>query len=343
MLLRSLKIASVGLAIASCSATLQAKELVFNSFFPPSHFIYPVITKWTEDVAAATDGRVTFEIPSGSLASPPQQLSMVKAGTADLAIMANIFVQKQVPTLNFSSLPFLVNDAEAASVSSWKTYEKFLAEKQPFKRQGVELLSVFNFSGGYLYGLEEEPIQTLEELKSKRLWALPGYSAENLKNLDISPVTGPAVKIGEVVSKGVVDAYYGITVETVTDFKAAPYTKNVVLFPFGSTSTSFSLFINNRTWSRISDTDKAIITKLSGEAFARKVGIAAKEASSVALTQMELAGTKVVASSPELYSDLKKAAEPLFTSFIQSANDSEVDGRAMLDYFKAEYDKEINQ
>lgn len=342
MLLRLIKIAAVGVTIASFNSALQAKELIFNNFFPPSHFIHGVMNEWASDVATATDGRVTFTVPAGTLAAPPQQLSAVKSGIADVAMTANIFIQKQVPVLSYSSLPFLISNAEAASVANWRTYEKFLANKAPLKKYGVEMLSVFNFSGGNLYGLEDKPIETLEELKSKRLWALPGYTADTIKNIGVSPVTGPAVKVSEVVSKGVVDAFYGISYESVTDFKASPYTKNIVRFPYAGTSTSFSLFINKRTWAKISKKDQAIIKKLSGEALSRKVGKAAANASSVALTKMELSGIKVIPGSQNLYQGLKNAAQPLFTDFAKKADKFGVNGNELLDFFKSENAKETN-
>ncbi|WP_191601340.1 TRAP transporter substrate-binding protein DctP [Marinomonas algicola] len=342
MFLRSIKLAAVSVAIASSTSVLQAKELIFNNFFPPSHFIHGVMNEWISDVAEATDGRVTFIVPAGTLAPPPQQLSAVKSGIADVAMTANIFIQKQVPVLSYSSLPFLVSNAEAASVANWRTYEKFLANKAPLKKYGVEMLSVFNYSGGNLYGLEDKPIETIEELKSKRLWALPGYTANNIKNIGVSPVTGPAVKVSEVVSKGVVDAFYGISYESVTDFKASPYTKNIVQFPFAGTSTSFSLFINKRTWSKISEEDQMLIKQLSGEALSRKVGKAAANASLVALTAMELSGIKVIPGSQDLYQGLQHAAKPLFTDFVKKADKIGVNGNEMLNFFKSENAKETN-
>ncbi|MEH6579679.1 MAG: TRAP transporter substrate-binding protein DctP [Amphritea sp.] len=333
-----------GIALMGASLAVQAETtLIFNNFLPPSHFIRDVTAQWAADVERETQGRVKLEIPAGSLAAPPQQVNAVKSGIADLAITANVFVQKQAPLLSYSSLPFLINDAEAASVANWRTYSKFLADSAPLKRHGVDILSVFNFSGGHLYGLAEEPIETMEQLGSKRLWALPGYTAGTIKNLGLSPVTGPAVKVSETVAKGVVDAFYGISYESVTDFKAAPYTKNIVQFPFSGTSTSFSLIINKRAWSKLSDQDRQIITKLSGESFARNVGAAAKQASIEALAAMQADGIKLINAKPEFYAAFKDASQPLFEGFYKQAENSGFDGKAMLADFRAEYAKELGQ
>lgn len=333
-----------GLLLAAGALSAQAQtKLIMNNFFPPAHFIRGVMKQWTADIEAATDGRVTFEIPAGSLAPPPQQVNAVRGGIADVAMTSNVFIQQQAPMMSYSSLPFLVNDPEAASVANWRTYDKFLADKAPLKRLGVKVLSVFNFGSTQLYGLQDQPIQSLDELKSKRLWALPGYPAETLKNMGISPVTGPAVNVSETVAKGVVDAFYGITYDSVTDFKAAPYVHNIVQFPYGGTSTSFSLFINQRAWARISDQDKATILKLSGEALARKAGAAAKASADKALKKMEADGIKVVKADPALYAAFQDAAKPLYDKFYRDAGKIGTDGPAMLKFFKAEYASEAGK
>ena len=166
------------------------------------------------------------------------------SGIFDVAFSINPFIKSKAPLLEVSSLPWLVEDAEAASVAFWRTYQKYFASKKQFP--DVQLLSVFNFTGGQLYSLTETPINSMAELKQRKMWALPGEAADLLKNLGISPITSPAVQISESVSRGVVDGYYGLILDGAVDFKAAPYTKVITLFPLGATSSGFSMFITKR-------------------------------------------------------------------------------------------------
>lgn len=321
-----------------CTAmSVQARDYVLNNFLPPAHFMRAVMVEWAEDVEEATEGRVAFTIPSGSLAPPPQQVNAVRSGVADAALIANIFLANQAPELSMSSLPFLINDAEAASVANWRSYERFLSEKDPLGELGVVMLSTFNFSGAYLYSLSDSNVNSVDELKDMRLWALPGTAAETLKNLGVSPVTSPAVQVSETVSKGVVDAFYGISPESVIDFKASAYTQAIIQFPLTATSTSFSFFVNERAWRRISAEDKATIRELSGEALARKAGIAAQAASDNAMMQMEAEGIALYYNDGDLYEELRASAQPLYDRFYEQMSEAGLDGPAMLEYFQQEF------
>jgi TRAP-type transport system periplasmic protein len=313
-------------------------SLVMNTFFPPGHFFTQTMHEWAGQVEEKTQGRVTIDIPAGGLTNASQQLSSVRSGIADISVTANVHIHSQAPLMSFSSLPFQIQDAEAASIASWLTYQEFLADSSPLESMGVHTLSVFNLSGGYLYGVQEDPIETVEELRRARLWTLPGFTTDTLVNADISPVTSPAVEVGEYVARSVVDAVYGITHESMTDFKASAYLKNIVEFPLAATSTSFSMVINPRVWSRIDERDQEILEELTGEHLARMVGAAAQEAADNALKEMtENDGIPVYAATDELYEALKQASEPLYESFFQQAEDAGVDGEALLERFRDEY------
>ena len=237
-------------AITAVPAQAETK-LLFNVFVPPGHFMHEVLKGWAQDVEKVTESRVDIEFAAGSLAPPPQQLQGVASGVFDVAFAINPTIKSKAPLLEVSSLPWLVSDAEAASVAAWRIYEKHFASRNQFP--DVHLLSVFNFSGGQLYSTTDTPINSLDELKSRKMWALYGESADLLKNLGISPITSPAVQVSESVSRGVVNGYFGLILESVIDFKTAPYTKSITLFPLGVTSSGFSMFINKRKWGSISE------------------------------------------------------------------------------------------
>jgi len=341
MFLKNISVAVLAMYCMGASLAQAETKLVLNNFVPPNHFFSKVMHEWAADVKEATEGRVVFEIPSGPVAAPAQLLNATRSGIVDAAVMANIFVQKQVPEFSYSSLPFLINDAEAGSVANWKSYEKFLADKKPLKRYGVEILSQFNFSGGQFYTLEDNPITSLDQLKRKRIWALNGYTADTIINLGMSPIVSPAVQISEYVTKGVVDVYYGISLESTIDFKSAPYTKGIMMLPMGATSTSFSFFINQRAWDKLDPKDREVISELSGEALARRVGKRAQEESVIAYKQLMADGVTEYPISSELYHDLQEAAKPLFENFVDEVKKKGVNGQELIDYFMQTYEAEV--
>ncbi|MGH8675262.1 MAG: TRAP transporter substrate-binding protein DctP [Burkholderiales bacterium] len=328
-------IAFIALGLASASPAFAQSRLLFSVFLPPAHFLQATVRQWAADVEKATEGRVKIEFSAGSLAPPPQQMNAVQSGIFDIGVVANIFIKNKAPLIEFSTLPWLILDAEAASVGLWRTYEKSLAGKKQFT--DVQLLSLFHFGAGHVYSTTDTPINSIEELKKRKMWALPGEAADLLKNLGISPVTSPAVQVSETVSRGVVDGVYGITLESLTDFKAAPYLKVLTLFPRGATSTSFSMFINKDKWSQLPERDRAAILSLSGEKMAARVGKAADKAAADALVKMKADGIKAIDADSAFYADLQKAAANSYTRFEGIAAKNGVDGKALLDEFRNHY------
>ncbi|HUY04897.1 MAG TPA: TRAP transporter substrate-binding protein DctP [Rhodocyclaceae bacterium] len=322
--------------LAAFASPAQAQtKLLFNMFWPPSFFMTPVMHQWAAEVEKATAGRVQIEFAAGSLAPPPQQLSGVQSGIFDISVAANPFIKNKAPLIEFSSLPWLIQDAEAASVAMWRTYEKKLAGKKQFA--DVHLLSLFQSTGGELYSLSDTPIDSMNELKSRKMWALPGEAADLLKSIGMNPITSPAVQITESVSRGVVDGYYGLSLDGAASFKATPYTKVVTLFPLAATSTSFSLFINKAKWASLSEQDRAAIMSVSGEKMAALVGRASNKSATEALAKMKADGIKVVYATPAFYTAMQKAAVPSFKQYEAIAAKHGVDGKAVIDYFKKQY------
>ena len=318
--------------IAALPAQAETK-LLFNIFFPPGHFVQEVMHNWAADVEKVTGGNVKIDFAAGNLAPPPQQLSATASGIFDVSITANVFIKNKAPLVAVSQLPWLVTDAESASVALWQLYSKRLASKQQYP--DVQLLSLFHTGPARIYSLTDTPINSVSELKRRRMWALPGEAAEVLKALDISPITSPAVQISESVSRGVVDGYTGLTPEAAVDFKASPYTKSITVFPTGLTSTSFSVVINKAKWASLSDKDRAAILSVSGETLAAKAGAAADKASAAGLAKMKADGIKVVSADPALFNALQAAAEPSYKKYDEVARKAGLDGRALLMEFKA--------
>lgn len=139
--------------------------------------MHEVLKGWAQDVERVTESRVDIEFAAGSLAPPPQQRQGVASGVFDVAFAINPTIKSKAPLLEISSLPWLVSDAGAASVAAWRTYEKHFAAKNQFP--DVQLLSVFNFSGGQLYSTTDTPINSVDELKKRKMWARCASACRN--------------------------------------------------------------------------------------------------------------------------------------------------------------------
>lgn len=317
------------------SAASAQERMTYNIFTPPTHFIWAVMKDWAAQVEDATEGRVTIEFTAKSVAPPPKILDAVRKGAADAGFVANVFLGPKHPGPEVGMLPWVHRgDSEASSVAIWNAYQKYFADKEEWK--GIELLGMHQWGGGSVCSTTDEPIADLEDLTSRKVWALPGVSAKLLKNLDVSVVSGPAVQIHEIVSRNVVDAHVGITYDAISSFKAAPYTKSCVRFETSPNSTNFSHFFSAKSWQRLSAEDQEIIRGLSGEHLARMVGSAYNEINANARQGMEDAGTAFEDASAEFVAQLDTAAQPLIQDWKKKVAEMGVDGDEALEFMRSE-------
>lgn len=328
----------IGAAVGACLAfTAPAKAettINYNIFVPPSHFMWDVMRDWAEQVDEASDGSLKIAFTAKSVAPPPKILDAVRKGAADAGFMANVFAQKFAPGTGVSMQPWIHRgDAGAAGVALWQVYNKHFIQHDNWK--GVELLGLFHFAAANMCSVDGAPLDTVEALTERKVWALPGTTAALMKSLDIAVSSGPAVQIQELVSRNVVDAYAGITYDAIDKFGAGPYTKYCIEFVPALTSTNFSHFISARVWKRLSAQEQQVLRDLSGEHLARMVGAAINAAQAESKAKLMAEGVKIMEPSADLLAGLEAASEPVIARWMASVKDTGVDAAAVLEEVRA--------
>jgi TRAP-type C4-dicarboxylate transport system substrate-binding protein len=321
------------LAIASTTPARAETKILFSPFTPPGHVIVTgIVQPWAKDVERVTEGRVKISYPANSLAPPPQQWEMVTNGIADAAFIFNGFTQKRLPLIAIASLPFSTTTAEATSVALWRTYQKFFLKANEYK--GVHLLGLFMHSGDELFSLDK-PIVKASQLQGLKVWAAPGPPAEGMGKLGAAVVSGPAVRMYEIVSKGTVDAFVGIPYSDVKNFKLVPYAKAVTTIPGKFAGASFSMFMSEKSWGSISKKDQEAVDKVSGEAIARKAK-SWDDDNKIGFDQLTAAGAKFVPAPADFVAELHTKMQFIEDNWLKDAAAAGVDGKAALAFFRAE-------
>lgn len=324
---------AAAIAAAATTAARAETKILFSPFTPPGHIIFTgIVEPWAKDVERVTEGRVKIAYPANSLAPPPQQWEMVTNGIADAAFIFNGFAQKRLPLMQVAHLPFTTTTAETTSVALWRTYEKFFRKADEYK--GVHLLGVFTHPGCPLFSLGA-PIVKASQIQGLKVWASPGPPSESMGKLGAAVVSGPAVRMYEIVSKGTVDAYLGIPYSDAKNFKLVPYTKAATEVPGKLGGASFSMFVNPKVWAGISKADQDAIDKVSGEAIAR-LAKSWDDDDKVGLDQLKAAGARIVAAPADFVADLHQKLQFLEDNWLKDAAKAGVDGKAALAFFRAE-------
>jgi TRAP-type C4-dicarboxylate transport system substrate-binding protein len=323
-------LAALGLAPQLASA----QTILFNCFFPPQHYTCRVMLRdWSKAMAKATDGRVKLSIPPKSLAAPPDQYDGVVNGVMDGAIQFNQFISNKVTGIQIAQLPFIgTESAEAGSVALWRTYHKFFAKKHEYGP--VVLLTDYVSSGAEFWSMNDKPIDSIADLKSRKMWALPGVTANIIKATGSAVVAGPAVQMLQIISKGVVDGFVGVSFSSITAFKLTDYTKAVTVFPDKIFTPSFSFFISKKKWDTISPGDRKAIRALSGEKMARHFGQIQDGVNNRSRAKLLEGGLKSIKGDPKMLAQLKKIGQPMTDAWLKKVAAMGVDGKAAITYYR---------
>lgn len=316
---------------APAPAAAAETRLLVNCFWPPHHFVCrSLLPTWGKWVSEATGGRVRISIPPKSVAAPPAQWNAVEKGLVDAAPQFNGLVQNRITGPMVAMNPFIATaDAEAASSALWETYQKYF----PKEYKGVHLLSMWVITPAELFSQTDKPINSMAELKSRKIWALPGTLAELMKRLEAGVVAGPAVQANEIISRGVVDAHVGLSPTAVRDFRVIPYTKSMTRFKKRIYSTSFSFFINEGKWAQISAADRAAISQVSGAKFARMAARHWMDADATALVEFKKAGITIHDADPAFEAAMIGESKFLTKRWIDKAAKKGIDGQAAYDFY----------
>lgn len=327
------------LGIAGWTPTAGAQtKLLLSTFFPQSHPLYvQVLQPWVLDVEKATNGALKIEFSPSSLAPPPGQLDLVAKGIADLSIQYAGVVPNRLHLLLMTEVPGAgVGTAEAMSVALWRTQQKFFRPADEHK--GLKLLAVVVFPLQDFYGVKEQPLVTLDALKSAKIAMTPGMHARKWGAVTTGVVAGPAFKYFELVSKGTVDAYAAATPIDVFSFNLAQYTKYIVRFHDLGTAGAFSVVMNEGKWKTLSPQAQEAVSRLSGEAFAKRVA-ELDRVSDANVKKLREQGVSFINAPQNLNADLKKAFAFMVQEWIAEAGKRGVDGRAALDFYRSEQTK----
>ena len=320
-------------AILSGTAAQAQTRLVVNCFWPPQHPVCrEVLPNWLAEVARVTEGRVTGIVPPRSVAPPPEQLASVESGVVDVAVQFNGLIQNRINGPIVAMQPFVGSEnAQIMTQALWDTNRAFF----PDEFDTVELLTQWVITPGQLFSMTDTPITTVEQMNGLRIWTLPGPVTQIATALGAGAVATPAVQSNDVISRGVVDAHFGLGAESLRSFQALPYTRSMTRFSQPVYSTSFSMVMNRDRWNAIPAADQEAIRGVSGAVLGRTAAAVWDRDSAEVLAMFPDQGITIVDADPALEDALKAAAAPITAAWIERATAAGIDAQGALDFYSA--------
>jgi TRAP-type C4-dicarboxylate transport system substrate-binding protein len=325
--------AGVSALVLSATAVFADVELTYSSWLPWTH---PVNTNiyipWMEAIEAESGGSITFKRLPKPVASPPAHLDAVRTGQADVAFSVHGYSRNQFTPYLFGEFPFLGDSAEATSIAFQRTHDKFLSDMDLYK--GVHLIGVNLHGPGQVHHskMNMTSPSDFEGQKMRTGGPIPLAIVEAWGGVSIRQ---PAPKSYEILSSGIAD---GITFpfESLPSFKITELVPYTTTMPGGWYNSSHYLVMNQRAYQGLSDADKAVIDKFSGEAFAQLAGKGWDTINAIGYETAKTAGNSIVEASDELKTALQGLNAQFIADYVKASSDFGIDGQEVIDYFSTE-------
>lgn len=261
------------LAAAACAAVLSVNTAAAETALKVSHYLPPVhgihtdfIEPWTRQVSECANGDVSFEIfPGGTqLGNVAKQQEQVLAGVVDIAHGLHGIPRGRFPRTSLIELPFLTEDAGAASETLWELYPEYLAPEY----EGMKVLALHAHNGGLVH-TANKMVATMEDMEGLRLRTPSPAVSAMLTALGATPQGLPPGEVYENIQKTVIDG----TVFPWDPIKS--FGLNEVLnyhLEAGAYTVPFFFVMNQRVFDRLPETVQACIDEASGAALVAKFG-----------------------------------------------------------------------
>lgn len=320
-----------GASMVSGQALAQEVTLKLHQFLPAQANVPKlVLDVWADKVEAASDGKIKVDrFPSMQLGGkPPELMDQAIDGVADIVWTVVGYTPGRFPTTEVFELPFMVDDARAASCAYWTMFEEHMAAGE-FK--DLKILGTWVHGPGMFH--TSDPVETPADLEGMKIRGGSRLVNKLLELTGATPVGMPVPTVPEGLSKGVID---GTTIpwEVTGALKVPELVENHTEFEGTALYTlTFVLAMNKAKYDALSDDLKAIVDDNSGMDFSVFAGGTQADADGPAREFAVENGNNIITVSDT--SAWQSAAQPIYAEWVADMKEKGIDGQARIDQAKA--------
>lgn len=320
-----------GASMLASHASAQDVTLKLHQFLPAQANVPKlVLDVWADKVEAASEGKIKVDrFPAMQLGGkPPELMDQAIDGVADIVWTVVGYTPGRFPTTEVFELPFMVDDARAASCAYWTMFEEHMAAGE-FK--DLKILGTWVHGPGMFH--TSDPVETPDDLKGMKIRGGSRLVNKLLELTGATPVGMPVPAVPEGLSKGVID---GTTIpwEVTGALKVPELVENHTEFEGTALYTlTFVLAMNKAKYDGLSDDLKAVVDANSGMDFSVFAGGTQADADGPAREFAVENGNNIITVSDT--SAWQSAAQPIYAEWLADMQEKGIDGQARIDQAKA--------
>ncbi len=303
-------------------------EFTYANFFPPTHIQSILADSWCKEVEKRTNGEVIIKyFPAGTLTKAPQTYDGVVKGIADIGMTVLAYSRGRFTVASAIDLPLGYKSGVQATAVANAVLNKF----QPKEFNDTKVMFLHAHGPGLIH-TRDKAVSSLAELKGRDL---RGAGTGGLVQAahGASPVSKYMSECHQMLQKGVVDGS-SHPVEANKGWKLGEVVHYLTENYSTAYTTTFAVFMNKGKWNKLSPATQKAIQDINAE-WSIKHGEAWDEADKLGLAFFISKGGKVVGLSDAESKKWEAAVAPVIDGYIKKANEKGVDGKAVVDFIKA--------
>lgn len=325
-----------GAAFVALSATgVLAQEVTLKLHqFLPSQANVPrlVLDVWADKVEADSEGRIKVDrFPSMQLGGvPPELYDQAVDGVADVIWTVVGYSPGRFPSTEVFELPFMVEDARAASYAYWKMFEEHMQDEF----SDTHVLGTWVHGPGLFH--TADVVESPSDLEGMKIRGGSRLVNQLLTATGATPVGMPVPAVSEGLSKGVID---GTTIpwEVTSALKVAELVENHTEFEGPALYTlTFVFAMNKGVYEGMPDDLKAVVDQNSGLDFSVFAGGTQADADGPARAlAVELGNNIITIDSAKAEADWLPVVKPIYDTWVADMASKDIDGQALIDQARA--------
>ncbi|MCK5696074.1 MAG: TRAP transporter substrate-binding protein [Desulfobacula sp.] len=303
-------------------------QFTYANFFPPTHIQSILAESWCKKVEKRTNGEIVIKyFPAGTLTKGPQTYDGVVQGIADIGMTVLAYSRGRFTIASGIDLPLGYKSGVQATAVANAVLNKF----QPKEFNDSKIMFLHGHGPGLIH-TRDKAVSTMAGLKGLKLRGT-GTSGLVAAVLGASPVGKSMRECYQMLQKGVVDGSLH-PVEANKGWKLGEVVNFLIENYSTAYTTTFAVFMNKDKWNKLSPATQKTIKDINAE-WSVKHGEAWDEADKLGLEFFISQGGKVVSLSDAESKKWEAAVAPVIDGYIKKANAKGVDGKAVVDFIKA--------
>ncbi len=250
-------------ALIGLTSPANARDIKIATIAPNQSAWMVQMREAGKKIRERTEGRVNLKFYGGGVqGASPKVLQKIKIGQLHGGVFAPTDFIKSYGDINLYGLPF--------AFESWEEMRYVRDQMDAALAAGFENLNfvTFGFVGSFSMILSNEPVRNQTDLRGKKVWLPEGdvITFEALKALNLSPVSLPVTDVLTGLQTGLLDMAAippEVAVALQWHTRVKYFTDMPVLY-----AMSF-LAIDKRTVDRLSAEDRAVMTGVLADTYAK--------------------------------------------------------------------------